>query len=252
MRRLLLALALLGSPALIPLVVEPAFAAPTVDQILAAVDQNLTFDSRTAHVTMTVVKPNRTKVYEIVSYGRGEEEGATEFLAPARDAGTRMLKKNDELWIYMPSVEKVQKLSGHMLREGMMGSDVSYEDMLEASNWRTQYTATVLPDEMINGRPCWVLDMSAKTPDVSYPKRKVWIDQGWSLPVRQELFALSGMLLKVWTMEDPVQYGTRWYPTKMVIEDKFQQGTRTELVFTELKFSVALEDEVFTTRWLER
>lgn len=252
MRRLFLALALLGAPVVIPSVVEPAFAAPTVDQILAAVDKNLTFDSRTARVTMTVVKPNRTKVYEMMSYGRGEEEGATEFLSPARDAGTRMLKKNDELWIYMPSVEKVQKLSGHMLREGMMGSDVSYEDLLEASDWRTQYTATLLPDESIDGRPCWVLDMTAKTPEIAYPRRKVWIDQQWSLPVRQELYALSGMLLKVWTMSEPLQFGDRWYPTKMVIEDKFQQGTRTEMVFTEMKFSVALEEEVFSMRWLER
>lgn len=224
----------------------------TADQILARIDANMTFDTRTTRTRMTVTKAGRVKTYEMLSYGRGMDQGATEFLSPARDAGTKILKLGDEAWIWMPSVEKVQKISGHMLRQGIMGSDMSYEDMLSASDWRSRYTATVLPDEALDGRPCWVLELSARTPDVSYPRRKVWVDQGWLVPVRQELFALSGMLLKVWLMADPQQYGTRWYPTRMVVEDKLLQGSSTEMVFTEMKFSVALEDEVFSLRWLER
>ncbi|MBK9645506.1 MAG: outer membrane lipoprotein-sorting protein [Deltaproteobacteria bacterium] len=224
----------------------------TADQILARIDQNLTFESRSSRMTMTVTKNGRVKTYEIVSYGRGAEEGASEYISPARDAGTKMLKKGDELWMYMPSVEKVQKISGHMLRQGMMGSDLSYEDMLESDDWRSNYNAVALPDEALGGRPCWVLDLTAKSEDVSYPRRKVWVDQAWLLPVRQELYALSGMLLKVWLMSDPKQYGERWYPMKMTVEDKLQQGSKTEIVFTEMLFSVPLEEEIFTTRWLER
>jgi outer membrane lipoprotein-sorting protein len=233
----------------------PAFAAApslTADQILARIDQNLTFETRSTRMTMTVTKSGRVKTYELVSYGRGAEEGATEYLAPARDAGTKMLKKGDELWMYMPSVEKVQKISGHMLRQGMMGSDLSYEDMLEADDWRTNYDAVALPDEPVNGRACWVLDLKAKSDDVSYPRRKVWVDQQWLLPVRQELYALSGMLLKVWIMSDPKQYGDRWYPMRMTVEDKLQQGSKTEIVFTEMQFSIPLEEEIFSMRWLER
>lgn len=237
------------------LALGPAWAAAptlTADQILARIDQNLTFESRSSRMTMTVTKNGRVKSYEIVSYGRGAEEGASEYLSPARDAGTKMLKKGDELWMYMPSVEKVQKISGHMLRQGMMGSDLSYEDMLESDDWRSNYNAVALPDEPVNGRACWVLDLTAKSEDVSYPRRKVWVDQEWLLPVRQELYALSGMLLKVWIMSDPKRYGDRWYPMKMTVEDKLQQGSKTEIVFTELLFSVPLEEEIFTTRWLER
>ncbi|MCK6516871.1 outer membrane lipoprotein-sorting protein [Myxococcota bacterium] len=237
------------------LALPPVWAATpslTADQILARIDQNLTFESRSSRMTMTVTKNGRVKTYEIVSYGRGAEEGASEYLSPARDAGTKMLKKGDELWMYMPSVEKVQKISGHMLRQGMMGSDLSYEDMLESDDWRSNYNAVALADEALNGRPCWVLDLTAKSEDVSYPRRKVWVDQAWLLPVRQELYALSGMLLKVWIMSDPKQYGERWYPMKMTVEDKLQQGSKTEIVFTEMLFSVPLEEEIFTTRWLER
>ena len=103
---------------------------------------------------MTVVKGDRTKSYKLHSYGRGAEEAAIEYLEPARDKGTKMLKKNEELWMWLPSVEKTQKLSGHMLRQGMMGSDMSYEDLMEQSTWRNAYSGTISGEETVDGRKC--------------------------------------------------------------------------------------------------
>jgi hypothetical protein len=39
---------------------------------------------------------------------------------------------------------------------------------------------------------------------------------------------------------------------KMVVEDQVQKGSRTEIVFDAVSFKVALPEEVFSTRWLER
>ena len=225
---------------------------PTPGELLSKVDANLVFESRSTKATMRVVKPKRTKEYTLMSYGRGADEAATEFLSPARDAGTKMLKRGDEMWMYLPSIEKVQKLSGHMLRQGMMGSDISYEDMMESSSWQNAYTASVTGQDTFEDRPCWVVEMIAKDDSVTYPKRVVCVDTENFIPVRQELFALSGMQLKEWTMHDPKQYGDRWYPSRMRVEDKLQEGTYTEMIFEEMEFSVDLEDEVFSQRWLER
>jgi hypothetical protein len=70
--------------------------------------------------------------------------------------------------------------------------------------------------------------------------------------VRQELYALSGMLLKTWTMEAPKQFDSRWYPTRMILEDKLQEGTRTVLEFSDLTFGDRVDESVFEKRWLER
>jgi hypothetical protein len=154
--------------------------------------------------------------------------------------------------MWMPAVEKTQKISGHMLRQSMMGSDMSYEDMMQASGWRKQYSGVVVGEELLEGRKVWKLELKATTPDVSYPRRLVWVDQATSIPLKQELYALSGMLLKVWTMSDVKDFGGRQFPTRMVVEDKVQQNSRTELVFENMSFAVPLEGEVFSLRWLER
>ncbi len=72
---------------------------PTPGELLSAVDHNLVFESRSTKATMRVVKPKRTKEYTLMSYGRGADEAATEFLSPARDAGKKMLKRGDERWM---------------------------------------------------------------------------------------------------------------------------------------------------------
>lgn len=243
MRNLFLALAL----------AFPSLAgAVTVDELLDGIDKNLTYDSRESSVRMTVVKSGRTKTYLMHSYGRGAEEMAMEYLEPARDKGTKMLKKSDELWMWLPTVEKTQKLSGHMLRQGMMGSDMSYEDLMEQSKWRDMYSGTITGEETYEGRKVWKLDLKAKDNTVSYPRRLIWVDQQAKIPLKQELYAQSGMLLKVWVMTDIRTVGDRQFPFKMVVEDKLQTGSTTEIMFESLQFAVPLEEEVFTTRWLER
>lgn len=232
--------------------VPKAMAAMTVDQILDLIDKNMTFDTRESTLTMTVTHGDRVKVYKMHSYARGADQAAMEYLAPERDKGTRMLRMANDLWMFQPAAENIQKISGHMLRQGMMGSDMSYEDMMEASSWRAAYNGTIAGEESYDGRNCWKLSLVAKTPDITYAKRTVWVDEQSYIPLKQELYAVSGMLLKTWTMSNVTNIDGRQWPSKMVIEDKLQQGSRTELVFDSVKFSVPLQEEVFSTRWLER
>lgn len=248
MRTLLMLLTVLLGVVAMP---RPALAI-TVQEILAKVDANMTYDTRESTVTMTVSKNGRTNTYKMHSYGKGADTAAVEYLEPARDKGTKMLKMGDNLSMYMPAVEKTQKISGHMLRQSMMGSDLSYEDMMQASKWQTMYTGTIVAEETVDGRKTWKLEMKANSTDVSYPRRVVWIDQAQFIPTKQELYALSGMLLKTWSMTDVRAVGSRQFPHKMVIEDKVQAGSSTTLTFDTLAFSVALQDEVFSERWLER
>jgi outer membrane lipoprotein-sorting protein len=229
---------------------EPA--SLTAEQLLDKIDKNLTFDSRRTRSVMTV-EGRRTRTYEMIGYGRGEQDGAVEYVAPARDKGTRMLKLGEELWLYLPGIDRVQKISGHMLRQGMMGSDVSYEDMLSSAEMRKRYEAKLLGEELLDGRKCWKLELKAKDDAVSYPRRVSWIDQETFIPVKQELFALSGMLLKTWTMSDVKEFpGGRRFPTKMTIQDHVKKESVTRIEFKEVQFGVDLEKEVFSLRWLER
>ena len=225
---------------------------PTADELLDAMDNTLQYDTRKSTVTMTVNDPRRKREYKMITFGRGKSDAAVEYKKPARDKGTKMLKKGDNLWLYMPRAERTQKISGHMLRKGMMGSDMSYEDMMEAADFRKQYSAKVLGEDELDGRACWKIEAKAKESSVSYPRRLIWIDKEYMVPSRQDLFALSGMLLKTWTMTDVKKIEGRWVPMRMVVADKLREGSSTSIVLDSVSFGIPLKEEIFSRRWLER
>ena len=163
MRRLALVAIASFSPCLAPA------ATPTAEELLAAMDEVLQFDTRTSTATMEVIDARRIRPYRMKSYPRGQDDAAVLYLEPAREKGTKLLRKDDNLWLYMPRAERVQKISGHMLRQGMMGSDMSYEDMLEAADFEERYEAEVVGEDETAGRPCWKLEARARDDSVSYP-----------------------------------------------------------------------------------
>lgn len=236
----------------VPAAEAAAKATPSAEELLTAMDGNLQFETRTAVIQMDVSDGRRTRSYEMISFGRGESDSAIEYRSPEREKGTRMLKLGDQLWMYMPRAERTQKISGHMMRQGMMGSDVSYEDMMTGSDFAQQYDAVVLGSEVVDGRLHWKVEAKAKDTTVTYPRRLIWIDDGYRIPTKQELFALSGMLMKTWTMSDVQNVEGQMMPMRMEIRDALREGSSTVIVTTELKLGVALEDEVFSKRWLER
>lgn len=242
--------AMTGIGALAPAVAQAGEVA--LEAVLDGVDKNLTFDSRTSTVKMTVEAAKRTREYQMKTMGRGTTESAVEYLAPARDKGTKMYRKDDELWMFMPAVERVQKISGHALRQGVMGSDMSYEDLTSAAKLRETYDAKLLREEALEGKDCWVLELTAKSDGATYARRVAWVEKATYVPLKQELFAVSGMLLKTWEMSDVKEMEGRHVPMKMTIADQVKKGSTTTVEMSDVAFGVALEDEVFSQRWLER
>ena len=224
----------------------------TAHEILERMDQNMVFDTRSSTTTMTVIRGSRVKTYQLISHGRGENQAAIEFLAPQRDRGTKMLKIDGELWMYTPDIERVSRISGHMLRQGMMSSDFSYEDLMETNHLTELYTATLAGEELLGDVPTYRLELTSNEEDVAYPRRVMWIEQEHWIPIKQELYAGSGRLVKVWAMGAIQEFDGRWYPTAMRMDDAVESGSYTIVQFEDLRFSVELEDEIFERRWLER
>ena len=163
-----------------------------------------------------------------------------------------MLKLENQLWIYSPSTDRVIQIPGHMLRQSVMGSDLSYEDMMETQKLTDVYDAKVTGEEFIDGRKTWMLELTAKTADVAYHTRKIWIDTERYVPLREELFAKSGQLLKRTEMMDVKKIEERWFPTAVIFRDMLKQGEGTEFRMTDIKFNQDIPEHIFSRASLKQ
>jgi outer membrane lipoprotein-sorting protein len=133
-----------------------------------------------------------------------------------------------------------------------MGSDFSYEDMMEDRELTDVYSATRIGEEEIDGRKTFVLELVAKVDDVSYYSRKMWIDIEYFVPLKEELFAKSGQLLKRTSLSDVQKIQGRRFPMKIIYKDMLKSGKGTEMHITSIKFNQKIPEYIFTKAALKQ
>jgi len=240
---------------LIILVLAPTIASaqPSTEEILRRVDANMTFTTARMTAKMTINYRNGvSREMEFTSWSEGTDRSFLEFTSPARDAGSRFLRlEGDRMWIFLPRVGKSIRIQGHMLRQGLMGSDFSYGDASENPSMVEDYTAVVEGEETLDGRPTWILYLTAKRSDLAYQGLRLWIDTQRWVPLKEERFAKSGKLLKTSLLGDVRQIGGRWYPLRIELNNALQADTSTILEILDFEMDVVIPDEMFTLRNLE-
>jgi len=183
----------------------------------------------------------------------GTDLAFTEYLSPPREAGTKMLKLGNKLWTYSPQTDRVIQISGHMLRQSVMGSDMSYDDMMEDRPLMELYNATLEGSVEIDGRNHWIMLLEAKVKGLSYPKRRAWIDKEYRLPTKEELYAKSGKLLKTSTMDGIKMVQGRWFPSRFIYKDELKRNSKgTEWIIDEIEFDSEIPDSRFSKAILRK
>lgn len=219
----------------------------TGEEILKRVDENLVVDQAVSTATMIIHGRSGTRTITSKNWRKGEDKAFVEYLSPPREKGKKMLRRDDKLWTYTPEPnDRIITISGHLLRQSVMGSDFSYEDITENHRLEEQYDAELVGEEEIMERACWVVKMTAKEKDVSYYTRTIWVDKERWLPLKEERYAKSGKLLKTTSFDEVFSIDGRWYPKKMTFRDMLSRGGGTEYVIDSIDFGVEIPEHKFT------
>ena len=225
----------------------------SADDIMKAMDQNLNAESRIITSKMVVKGRRSNRTIESKNWVVGTELAFTEYLSPPREAGTKMLKIGEKLYTYSPQTDRVIQISGHMLRQSVMGSDMSYNDMMEDRPIDELYSATIEGSIMLDGRDHWIMILDAKVKGLSYPKRRSWVDKEYLLPKKEELYAKSGKLLKTASLEGIKKIEGRWFPSKFVYKDELKRNSKgTEWIIDNIQFNKKIPNSSFSKALLRK
>ncbi|MCX7788591.1 MAG: outer membrane lipoprotein-sorting protein [Spirochaetes bacterium] len=225
--------------------------APQALELLARVDANEVYDSITYEGEMVIEYQGKRFVKVFKAAGRGNTDSYVEFLNP-EDRGTKYLKKEGRLYVYSPDTESIMLISGHLLKESMMGSDLSYEDTIENETLSARYTPVLVGTEEVRGRKTWMLELTARKRTESYPKRKLWVDTTTHEVIRMELFALSGAKLKEYELIRSERIGARYFPVEFVMRDLLRRDSRTIFRMRNVVLDAKIPDTVFSMRNLRK
>ena len=221
----------------------------TAEEILEKVDYNMTPSSIKYNGEMIIHKKNKKFVKKMKIQAVGKDLAFIEFISPPRDKGTKYLRNGNNLWIFLPKADRTVKISGHMLRQNMMGSDISYEDQTDRSHLTDIYNSEILKET----EKLYTLRLIAKEgEDTAYYMRVIEVDKENYVLKNSKMYAMSGKLLKEFFVDETIWIKDRYYITKFRMEDKIKKGSYTELVLNDIIIDPNIPESVFTIRNLER
>ncbi|MCO4746902.1 MAG: outer membrane lipoprotein-sorting protein [Proteobacteria bacterium] len=246
--------------------VEPTETDPNV--IMDAVTAQDTGDKQKSRVHITIIdKAGRERTRSIVTRAMDFDGGSKQLMlfegpADVRNAGLLSINhddasKNDDQWLYLPSLAKTSRISGADRSGSFMGTDLTYADMGDRDTENYDYTL-VQGSATVDGDDCWVIESRPNADEASetgYVKSHTWISKSKLIPVQVKAWVLEGKKLKYTKFGEIQQINGIWVPHRIVV--RTVKGTEVQststLVFSEIAFDQ--EDVVssdFTERRLEQ
>jgi outer membrane lipoprotein-sorting protein len=161
----------------------------------------------------------------------------------------------DEQWLYLPELKRVRQISAGAKHESFVGTDFSYDDLAiisDITEWTEADARTnLLREETVDGRRCYVIEFVPTGKDLSYGKILAWLTADDLVFVKFDMHDKAARPQKVLTLSDIRMLGA--IPTFFHMEmANVQDGSRTIVDFSEIKYDTALDDGLFTQRALER
>ncbi len=190
-----------------------------------------------------------TKKTTFISYSRGADTMLIEFTS-VEEEGMKILRTSNEIYLFYPDAEELIRMQGAALKESVLGSDMSYEDMASDKSLLKSYRVALEGIEEVEGAPCYKVSLEAKSSDVPYYKEIMWIDKELFIYRQIHKFSHSGKLLKEITIDDIRQVSEKNIPFHMVLKDTLKRSSSTEFFINDIKINLRLDPGIFSLEQL--
>jgi len=177
------------------------------------------------------------------------------FQRPASVAGTRFLTMDtasggSDQWIYLPELGRVRRIAASQSGDSFMGTDFSYDDISSVDRDASLDNHTLLREETLNGKTCYVIESIPKDSSFKYSKTVSWIDKEQYLSYKVELYNRRGEMVKTMEMSDFKDVQGRLTPMQTKVST-VGAGTSTTIFIENMRYDDQIPEGVFTTAYLE-
>ena len=228
-----------------------------VKELVDRANKALRGDSSRGRLTMTIETPDWKRSLEVEGWNKDRTYALIVIRAPAKERGETTLRRKNDMWLWLPKVERVIKIPPTMMHAAWQGSDFTYEDIVKADSIVKDYTHKLLSTKHEDGRAVYRIEATPK-PDAPVVWGKILTDVALYdedqavVPLLEEDYSERGELIRTITLSDIKLLGGRRVPARLDCVPAQKKGKRTTLRYLELEFDLPLKDDFFSYQRLQK
>lgn len=226
-------------------------AKPTIAELLDHTDDINRGASSVAVMTMQVKTANYERTVTMKAWTKGTEKSLIIIQSPAKEKGTATLKVEDNIWNYMPNIDRTVKVPSNMMSGNWMGSHLTNDDLVRENRLADEFDA-VLQEEPKGGEGKWVIELTPKA-DAAVVWGKIVAEIGANrIPQEIRYYSEKGELVRTMSYADVKEIDGQLIPTSFTVTPADKPGEFTRFSYEELDFDVDIPDSTFTLQALKR
>ena len=225
----------------------------TAEEIINRVDRLLRGDSSHGVARMEVVTENWERGLTMEIWSLGVDYSLVRVQAPAREAGTATLKATEDIWNYLPKVDRAIKIPASMMAGAWMGSHFTNDDLVRESQLIEDYFIELTYDGDRDGVTVWEFRLTPK-PEAAV----VWghvdyqVRQADYMPLWTRFYAEDGELARTMRYSEFTNLGGRTVPAVMEMVPADKPSETTKIIYEQLVFDIDIDQSFFSLRNLQR
>lgn len=238
---------------LLLILVSITIRAQSAIDIIRKADEKMRGTSSHSVMKMTVVRPDWKREITMKGWSLGTEYSLILITAPARDKGQAFLKRENEMWNWQPSIDRVIKLPPSMMLQSWMGSDFTNDDLVKESSIVNDYYHEMEEDSIINGQEVFKLILIPKPEAaVVWGKIVAYIDKVYYNQFLVKYFDEDDYLINTLVLSEIKEMGGKVIPTLLEMIPSEEPGNKTVIEYFDLQFDIDLDEQFFSIQNTKR
>ncbi len=235
-----------------PVLAQGAPAGETPREIVDRVDRMLRGNSSRGDFVMEIATAHWTRSLEMRVWSLGTAYALVRVVAPAKEAGTATLKVNDEVWNYLPRVDRTIKVPPSLMMGSWMGSHFTNDDLVKESRMIDDYDIAISFEGDRDGVPVWEFTLTPRpAAAVVWGKVVMQVRKADLMPTWSRYYDERGNLMRTMAFSDFRRFGGRLVPAVMTVTPSDKPGEHTTIRYRDLEFDVPLTPGFFSLRNLQ-
>ena len=224
-----------------------------IKELIHHIDQLWRGDTSRATMSMTVKTQRYARSMTMEAWSKGKDYSLVVIREPIKDKGIATLKVKENIWNYLPKIDRVTKVPSSMMSGSWMGSHFTNDDLVKESTIEDDYTSSITFEGVRNGLSIYELTSIPKEDAaVVWGKVVMLIEQKTLSPHRALYYDEEGLLIRTMTFDQPQQINKRTVPMRLTLQPEDKPDESTVIAYKEIELDIPLEENFFSLQNLQR